>query len=321
MRVRIWNAYASNNSGSYTIVGRLPSEEVAREVAAELKRVIDEHTAWREAWSGNGDCGDSPLAAFCRTHGLSWKPGMGGWDDWPEHSGDNHPRVAAIGHQVIVHHQYTVSLPPVLGELFYRRGGRVDHEENHAHHPLVAVATYWWGWHEDDRACMELERPKLVETLAGEGGVLAEVPLDGWPAAWHEGGDDFGAAPLTVGAIFAELVSGVEALRQAGERHGAKMELRVVEAADDAHDPLSHLRPSTPPRARFDVMIDEVGENRPQVVEALREAVGLYEVEARRRLMDLPSVIVRSATQPRAEAAAERLRRAGATVRVPRNDG
>src|SRR5262249_20361727 len=86
MRVRIWNAYASNNSGSYTIVGWLPSEEVAREVAEELKTMIEAHTAWGEAGRGQADGSDSPLAQFCRTHGLSWRAGMGGYEDWPQYS-------------------------------------------------------------------------------------------------------------------------------------------------------------------------------------------------------------------------------------------
>src|SRR5262245_54003035 len=105
MRVRIWNAYASNNRGSYTIVGSLPSEEVASEVAAELAAMIEAHTAWHGAGQFQASSADSPLAVFCRTHGLSWRDGRGGDDDWPEHSDDNRPRVAAIGNQVVVHHE------------------------------------------------------------------------------------------------------------------------------------------------------------------------------------------------------------------------
>src|SRR5690242_18609473 len=146
MRARIWNAYASNNSGSYTIVGALPSEEVAHEVAVELSAMIKAHAAWLAAERGQADNPESPLAAFCRTHGLSWSSGDGEGDDWPEYSDDNRPRVVAIGNQVVVHHEYTVSLPPVFGAFFYKRGGRVQHEDNHAHHPMVTIATLWWGW-------------------------------------------------------------------------------------------------------------------------------------------------------------------------------
>jgi hypothetical protein len=239
MRVRIWNAYASNNSGSYTIVGALPSEEVARSVADELTAMIGAHAAWLDAWDAKADPASSPLAAFCRAEGLSWSPGHGGWGDWPD---DNKPRVTAVGHQVIVHHPYTVSLPPTFGELFYKRGGRVQHEEDHAHDPIVAIATFWWGWSKEDRARMEIERPRLVAALTAAEGALARVAPKSWPAAWQAGGERFDEAPLTVGAIFADLIDGVSALGEAARQHHARMLLRVYEAPAGAHDPLAHLR-------------------------------------------------------------------------------
>jgi hypothetical protein len=174
MRVRIWNAYASNNSGSYTIVGSLPSAEVAREVAEELTAMIAAHTAWREAGHDQADGSESPLAAFCRSHGLTRLPGAGESDDWPEHRGDNRPRVAVVGSQVVVHHEYTVSLPPTFGEFFYKRGGRVAHEDNHAHHPIVTIASFWWGWTKEQRAQAEVELPRLVSALTAPDGMLMQ---------------------------------------------------------------------------------------------------------------------------------------------------
>ena len=35
------------------------------------------------------------------------------------------PSAVAVGRQVMVHAPYTVTLPPVFGELFYAMGGRV----------------------------------------------------------------------------------------------------------------------------------------------------------------------------------------------------
>lgn len=162
MHVRVWNAYASNNSGSYTIVGRLPSVEVAERVADELRSVVDAHTSWREAWDGETSLDASPLAAFCKKHGLTWNSDQGGWDDWPEHRDDNRPSVLVAGKQLIVHHPYTVSLPTAIGEMFYKHGGRVEHEENHAHRPLTVLAGFWWPWTDEGRALKATEPPRIV---------------------------------------------------------------------------------------------------------------------------------------------------------------
>jgi hypothetical protein len=324
MRVRVWNAYASNNSGSYTIVGILPSEEVARETAEELAAMVAAHTAWLDARQSNAeDSSLSPLAEFCRKHGLTWSKGRGTWDDWPEHSSDNRPRVAAFGMQVIVHHDYTVSLPPTFGEFFYKQGGRVEHEENHAHHPIVAVATFWWGWTAEAKAKGDEQCPRLVAALTADDGILANGSPSPWPSAWQVGGDQFGESPLTVGAIFDDVVDGVAALHSAGGAHGAKMLVRLYEAPDQQHDPLAHLRPSRPAPsvARFDVVVTHAGDNRAVLVTAICNSLGGYERDWRERLMAPPLTVGRSLPEPSAEAIAGILRKAGATVDVIRNDG
>jgi hypothetical protein len=82
VRIRVWNAYASNNSGSYTIVGRFESDESAAQVAAELLGLAKAQSAWVAA---NGPQ-PSPLAAFATSNGLSTYEGMAGGDDWPTYS-------------------------------------------------------------------------------------------------------------------------------------------------------------------------------------------------------------------------------------------
>ena len=143
-------------------------------------------------------------------------------------------------------HSYTVSLPPTFGEFFYKKGGRVEHEENHAHHPIVAIATFWWGWTEEAKARMEEQRPRLVAALTADDGILTKGTRSPWPSAWQAGGDQFGEAPLTVGAMFQDVIDGVSVLHAAAEAHGAKMLVRLHEALDEEHDPLAHLRPSQP---------------------------------------------------------------------------
>jgi len=317
VRLRIWNAYASNNSGSYTIVGSLPSNEVAQEVAQELAALIDAHTAWLAAQHTSG--GDSPLAAFCRSHGLAWAPGEGEWDEWPEYSQDNRPRIAVAQNQIVIHHEYTVSLPKTFGEYFYKRGGRVNVEENHAHHPIVTTAQFWWGWTKEQRAQGEIELPRLLAWLTAPDGALMQGADPKRPAAWQV--KDHGPA-LMVGAVFENLIDGVSALSDAAKRHGAQMQLRLVEAPDDRLDPLMHMRPSSPAAVpRFDVIIRAIGENEDAVKAAIFGVLSLPEWTVREALSNLPGTLVRSISQDRAEAVAGAMRKAGATADVVRNDG
>jgi hypothetical protein len=320
MRIRVWNAYASNNSGSYTIVGRLPSAEVAQRTAEELRALMDAQTIWRDAWDGETSVDESPLAHFCRTHALSWSEGRGGWDDWPEHSPDNRPRVEVSGTQIIVHHEYTVGLPPTFGELFYKQGGRVEHEERHAHHAIVVTAMFYWGWSEQKRALQEAELPRLFAALTAPDGLLAQQNRLDCPAAWRTAQRGFGEAPLTVGVVFDDLMAGVAATRALAETYGAQLELRLVEAASAA-DPLVHLRPSAPTIPRFDVVLLGTGDDRAKVAQALVEATGQYTYDAPTRLQQRPPIVIAHAlVQGRADSVATALQNAGALVELRRND-
>ena len=101
------------------------------------------------------------------------------------------------------------------------------------------------------------------------------------------------------------------------------MQVRLHEAPDNEHDPLAHLRPSSPPPAgpRFDVVIGDAGEHRTELVNAMFEAFGREDWDSREQLLKLPCTVARSFAAPRAEAVAGILRRAGATVDLERNDG
>ncbi len=320
MRARVWTAYASNNSGSYTIVGRLPSAEVAQEVADELRVVITAHAAWRDRTDPAAGPAESPLATFCRERGLTWSAGEGEGDDWPQYS-DTPPQVVRSGRQVIIHHDYTVSLTPVFGELFYKRGGRVDHEEDHAHHPLVVTATFYWGWTPEAQARQQAELPRLLDALTSDAGPLVRLNRLGCPAAWRAGSDKFAEAPLTVSVIFDQLVEGVTALRELAQAHGATMELRLAEAAG-VDDPLAAMRPSTPVVPRFDVVIVDTGDNRPRLVAALAGLTDESESMARERLLaPVPVVATRGAFERTARACLAALEAAGARVDLRRNDG
>jgi hypothetical protein len=190
------------------------------------------------------------------------------------------------------------------------------HEENHAHHAMVTIATFWWEWTKEQRARMEIEQPRLVAALTGPDGVLATTTTGMWPPAWRGGGTGF-EAPLTVGIVFRDLIHGVSALQAAADLHGAHMNVRLSEAPDNHHDPFAHLRPSSPPPLvpRFDVVIADVGPNWRAVERTFSEVFGAG------RWGHQEELIVRGLPAPRAEATAALLRRDGATVNLVRNDG
>ena len=238
MKVRVWSSFASNNSGSYSLVGSFKDGAVAASVAAELARLCAEHDAWLDA---PGET-PSPLDTFITAHGL-WK--LPEDQSWPEHGPA--PSVAAVGHQVLVHVPYTVSMPPTLGQLIYARGGRVELELDHSHNPVVAEVGMWWPYQLDKEAkaasialvLRELadssELRALLSAPRAEDTTTAEL------LAWHQS-DNWLESPITVGAVFGEqLIEGVRALAALAAKHGGGHHLRLYEAFRN-DDPLAHLR-------------------------------------------------------------------------------
>ena len=135
MRIRVYQAYASNNSGSYTIVGLFADAETAMNLAKQIEDVSIAHHAWHEAHGWEHE-GDSPLDAFTRLHELrSDRPGRE--DNWPSYGA--RPTAVAVAEQLFVHAPYTVTLSPVFGEFMYAKGGRVAIELDHAHSDIAAT--------------------------------------------------------------------------------------------------------------------------------------------------------------------------------------
>lgn len=244
MRIRAWNAFASNNSGSYVIVGSFPTAELASEVAAELQDVATAHSAWYEL---HDESSQSPLDAYATKLGLSYEPK---YDDWPQYSGKP-PSAWAIDTQVFVHSDYTVTMPRVIGHALYTRGGRVETEIDHAHHPLLATLEVWFPWKVRDRSDVPPLVQNLVDELCGDGGTLAALSADHQPVAWQgrTAGRplDFGAPDLLIGAVFKDLAAGFKAVSVAAASAGASVRVRVAEALHDrGTDALAMLRPCIP---------------------------------------------------------------------------
>lgn len=322
MKVQVWNAFASNNSGSYTLVGRFPDATLAAEVAAELTRVASEHTAWLEERreKGFGKASPSPLETFMQRHGLSPAGVPGPRSSWPEYSTDNTPVVWAQGHQVLLHHSYTLGLPPAFGEFIYKRGGRVETELEHTHHPLVGVFHFWIPYYTGARSQdVPVLALRLLDTLYAEDGPLVQLtppePLPAWRVGEHAADGD-----LVVGAAFSDLVAGFTAVDRIAREQGFSVRVRVFEAWDEHGDALAFLRPCHPPlptRELFDVVLTGA-ESRATlaVLGMLEELRQLDPREARALLDSAPAPVRRRLPRGVAEAMAGRLQGVGARVEV-----
>jgi hypothetical protein len=263
MRIQLWSAFASNNSGSYTIVGSFRSDEIAVEVAAELRAVLDAHQQWFDAQDRPAE---SPLDAWCAKHDLPRDEPPGRDDDWPAYG--KAPQVGAVGHQVILHVAYTVTMAPVFGAYFYRRNGRVDTELDHAHAPLVWLHEISWPWRERDEAMVAASRIAVLDAaFAPDGPLVAGLRPTGVPS-W-EMGTHFIEPDLRIAVVWRDPVEGATQLDALVRRHGAGMSSRVIEALDD-RNPTASLLPCTPPVAGlFDLVLRDAGPTPGELARAL----------------------------------------------------
>lgn len=230
MRIRVWNAFASNNSGSYTIVGVFEDEATAAGVARELGPIFAAQTAW--ARDGKGP---SPLEEYAAALSLPWKEE---YECWPRYGGKDVPDVVAVDTHVLVHHEYTATLPRLIGHLFYARGGRVKSELDHSHGKLVTVIEAWW-LHTPE---LKPRIPELgARALAALQAPLAEHGDPAVRAACRFQADAFMHAPLRVAAVFTDMAAGFVAVSEVLRGLEARVVADVHEAVDEA-DPIAPWR-------------------------------------------------------------------------------
>ena len=307
MRIRIFQAFASNNSGSYTIVGSFRSAAAAEEVATLIGAVAQAHSAWFEQ-NQYAEDGESPLDAFAREHGLSEeRPGRE--DAWPAH-GDP-PSVSAIGHQVLLHAPYTVTMPRLFGELFYKKGGRVDVEIDHAHEELAVEFQFWVPKLRFD----DPEKSRRIDALEAElapllPALLVRDEYDKRPCIPHMFHAGFwGSRHLTV--VMSKLVPGVASVRAVAERHGVSLGVRIFECAHGVTDPLASLRGSDRPWGRARVILWSIGADRVAALKAVREVRGCGLDEVKAAIEELPTEVLVDVDLAYAERAVLTLQQAG----------
>lgn len=320
MRIRIWNAFASNNSGSYVIVGSFPTEALAAEVAAELRELAIAQSAWKGKYDQPEQPQPSPLAAYAAKLGLAYEEG---YDEWPEYSHRAHPEAWAVGHQVFLYADYTVTMPRVIGQAVYARGGRVETELDHAHHPIVAMFEIRFPWQTREKMDVPARVQELVDALCADDGALvaSSVPFQApaWQGATARLSPGFGEADLLVGAVFEDLATGFAAVSAAVAAVGATVRVRVSEAHHDRDvDALAVLRPCAPTTTRklFDVVLEDTGPGLTGLAKVVAEIRGVSVSAAERRIQELPTVILETVTPTHAEKVAARLRAEEAAVTV-----
>ena len=312
MRIRLFSAFASNNSGSYTLVGTFRDAAVADEVAALLREAIAAHDAWHEAHEWD-EAGAAPIDDFVAAHGLT--PGKHGrGDDWPCHGAA--PEVVTAGHQLLVHAPYTVTCPTVFGELVYKKGGRVTVELDHAHERVCVEITYF-------PPGLERDHPKHAAALeAFEDGLRAALPALVAPSeydrrppvepVWHPG--FWGNRQLSV--VFRDLLEGVRAVRALAKAQGLELWLRVWEGAHGVDDPLAPLRGQRVPWGKYRVILWRLGADRVAAMKAARAALGCGLAEVKAALEDLPTELVVDVSKRHAEEACAALVAAGCDAEV-----
>lgn len=315
--VRVYSTFASNNSGSYTLVGAIPDVEAAKALGAELTAVFAEHGAWREDEKRELP---SPLHRFAERLGLVVEDGVDPNDDsWPSHGAP--PQALVLGHQVIVHVDTTVTMPRLFGHAIYQRGGRVAVEHVHSHHHLVVELRIFVerGWEADRRettektlAAVETElRDAILPPLAA---TRAPHERTIEPAWFHE------RILLRVAVVFRDLVAGIAAVDACVRRHGARLHVDVQEAPMGAGDPLLGWRSAVPGAGAWQVVLWRPGDDRVAAMKALRDVANIPLDEVKAKLDELPAVVLDDVSEEVAKEAARVLALAGcrADAFIPR---
>ncbi|RKG95299.1 hypothetical protein D7V97_37430 [Corallococcus sp. CA053C] len=256
MKIHVWNAFASNNSGSYTVVGAFEDAETAASVAAELSQLSAAHQAWIQASDQTGT-DSAPLEDFAARHGL----GAPRDTDSDNGSYDDALRVWTLGHQVFLHAPCALALPNLYGAFIYKRGGHVETTVEHAHHPLVNVFELSIPYKVREGLDIRTRTVELLEALHADDGPLVQcVPAEPHVAWRMRGAKEHLGADLTVGVIFRDLVEGFTAVEALARAHSFQVHVKLFESWRTDTDPLAFLRPCSPPlkAPRYDVVLTDL---------------------------------------------------------------
>jgi len=147
-RAWTWTAFASNNSGDWTMAARFTDEATARQVADSLSELGRAHDAFLASDAGeafmvahawDGTVPTPPLLQFAEAHGFTWRGESFSWEE----VGAGAPVLTsgALRDCVLVFHPYCSGMPVGPLEAFFERTGAHQVQEWHAAPPALTITA------------------------------------------------------------------------------------------------------------------------------------------------------------------------------------
>jgi hypothetical protein len=314
MRIRILRAFSGNNSGSYVLVGTFREAKAAEALASELQRVFEAHGKWLET-QGSLRADTSPLHEYATDQGLNTSTDVGTGDEWPTYG--TTPTALHVDGQVLVFVDYSVTFPSFVGELVYKRGGRVSVELDHSHEPIVLSHTIWkhegWNAPEDAQRAVDafradVEDGALAELYVDPSGKLPSRPPILANGFWS-GNVQLVHAPHDVG-------DGVRAVAALAGKHGLRTRFSLFETPVHGADPLGGYRRFESAAGAHQAVLWKAGPDVAATVRAVRGATGLGVAEATELVARAPIEVIVGVSEREALAARDALVLAGADAEV-----
>lgn len=317
MRVRLFRAWASNNSGAYVLLGRFHHAAVAASVASTLNEALAAHDAW--VLSRPPSKGDSPFMAFAQAHGL---PMQDGWVPWTHGM-----RCEVLDTQVLLD-GYAAEMPSAFVAFVAKHRGHVESEIIHAHGAVIVRVNLWMkdGYRPERAADAAAARarfeaaiesdPELTEALAGD---------PRWARSARRPhvieGDGYHSFELIVAPC--DVAKASRAIRRCAQAEGLTTLFHAFEWPEDEGDPAEAIALATR-KESLTVEIEEVGSTPAELERALVELVGLAPELARQLLAEDPRgprQFFGNASRRECDVALRVVRRFGATAHVRARDG
>jgi ribosomal protein L7/L12 len=311
VKTRIIQAFSGNNSGAYVLVGTFHEVERASALAGELAHVFEQQAAWLNA---KDRAASTPLHDYAASQGIEASEQVGAGQDWPEYG--ELPSVIASGGQLLVFVDYAVTFPSFLGELVYKRGGRVAVELDHSHHPIVIVHEIWkhGGW--TDAAATEAALSAFRMSVDSD----ALAPLYEHATPKHAGppilSGGFWPGMLRLVHAPADVAAAVRLVGELATSHGLTSRFSLFEAPMDEKDPLRSYRTFSNARGDHQVILWKPSVTVADTVRAVRSVTGLGLSEATELVQRAPIEVVLHVSQHDAQTAFDALRAVGADAEM-----